>query len=179
MSLYSQISSASSLFAVRKRDVCADRGADENILFLGEMLSFYLQYSIPANQVWSGFPGALLTSAHDWGDMREADMKCKVAAWLLLPLRSPLLVRAACLLHSVLIAATLTRSRKVAAEDVFCCQFLVDLPLRVNQFMLGCALNPSAVQQMRTQNSQQKILPGEMTKNDGAVEHRSLSEYRE
>ncbi len=27
------------LFAVRKRDVCADREADENILFTGEMLS--------------------------------------------------------------------------------------------------------------------------------------------
>jgi hypothetical protein len=34
--LVSQISSASPLFAVRKRDVCADREADENILFPGE-----------------------------------------------------------------------------------------------------------------------------------------------
>ena len=32
----------SSLFAVRKRDVCADREADENILFTGEMLSISL-----------------------------------------------------------------------------------------------------------------------------------------
>ncbi len=36
MGLVSQISSASPLFAVRKRDVCADREADENILFPGE-----------------------------------------------------------------------------------------------------------------------------------------------
>jgi hypothetical protein len=56
--------------------------------------------------------------------MREADMKCKVAAWLLPSLLSDPLVRAACLLHSALIAARLTRSRKVAAEDAFCCQFV-------------------------------------------------------
>jgi hypothetical protein len=36
VSLVSQNSSASPLFAVRKRDVCAVREADENILFPGE-----------------------------------------------------------------------------------------------------------------------------------------------
>jgi hypothetical protein len=66
---------------------------------------------------------SLTHAAASRGDMREADMKCKVAACLLLSLLSDPLVRAACLLHSALIAGRLTRSRKVAAEDAFCCQF--------------------------------------------------------
>src|SRR5207249_9540747 len=37
------ISSAFPLFGVRKRDVFADREADENILFTGEMLSYDFQ----------------------------------------------------------------------------------------------------------------------------------------
>jgi hypothetical protein len=47
-------------------------------------------------------------------------MKCKRAAWLLpLSLRK-LSVQAAYLLHSSALAAKLTRSRKVAAESIFC-----------------------------------------------------------
>jgi hypothetical protein len=64
-----------------------------------------------------------------WGDMREADMKCKVAVRLLPSFLSQSSVQDASLLHFLVLAGRLTRSRKLAAEDAFCCQFLVDLPL--------------------------------------------------
>ncbi len=54
--------------------------------------------------------------------MHEADMKCKGAACLLLSSPDHALVKAAYLLHSILIAATLTRSRKLVAESTFCHQ---------------------------------------------------------
>ena len=56
--------------------------------------------------------------------MREADMKCKVAAWLLPSFLSESPVQAASLLHFPALAGRLTRSRKLAAEDAFCCQFV-------------------------------------------------------
>jgi hypothetical protein len=61
-----------------------------------------------------------------WGDMREADMKCKAAAWLLPSSLRNLLVQVAYHLHFSALAGRLTRSRKLAAEDAFCCQLLVD-----------------------------------------------------
>ena len=56
--------------------------------------------------------------------MREADMKCKVAPRLLPSFLSESPVQAASLLHFLSLAGRLTRSRKVAAEDAFCCQFV-------------------------------------------------------
>ena len=55
--------------------------------------------------------------------MREADMKCKVAPRLLPSFLSESPVQAASLLHFPALAGRLTRSRKLAAEDAFCCQF--------------------------------------------------------
>ncbi len=59
--------------------------------------------------------------------MREADMKCKVAACLLPTFLSESPVQAASLLHFPALAGRLTRSRKVAAEDAFRCQFVHSL----------------------------------------------------
>jgi hypothetical protein len=53
--------------------------------------------------------------------MREADMKCKVAVWLIPSSLDHLLVQTAYILHSSPLAGTLTRSRKVVAEGTFCC----------------------------------------------------------
>lgn len=53
------------------------------------------------------------------GEMREADMKCKVAAWLLPSPLSHLLVQVAYLLRFLPIAGRLTRSRKLVAECTF------------------------------------------------------------
>jgi hypothetical protein len=61
------------------------------------------------------------------GDMREVDMKCKVAPRLLPSLLSDSLVQAASLLHFPALADRLTRSRKLTAEDAFCCQFLAHM----------------------------------------------------
>lgn len=61
--------------------------------------------------------------------MREADMKCKVAACLLPTKPKTDTPEVSSPLHFSAIAARLTGSRKVAAEDAFCCEFLVDLPL--------------------------------------------------
>ena len=50
-------------------------------------------------------------------------MKCKVATWWLpVSSRTPL-AEIAFPLHFSVLAARLTRSRKVAAEDAFCCDF--------------------------------------------------------
>ena len=57
--------------------------------------------------------------------MREADMKCKVAPRLLPSFLSESPVQVASLLHFPALAGRLTVSRKVAAEDAFCCQFSV------------------------------------------------------
>jgi hypothetical protein len=58
--------------------------------------------------------------------MREADMKCKVAVCLLSPPPDHFLLPAASHLPFLSFPATLTGSRKLAAEDDFCCQLLVD-----------------------------------------------------
>jgi hypothetical protein len=55
-----------------------------------------------------------------WGDMREADMKCKVAAWLLPIYSRTETAWVSFHLHSFPLAGRLTRSRKVAAECIFC-----------------------------------------------------------
>ena len=55
--------------------------------------------------------------------MREADMKCKVTVRLLSPPSDHFLLQAAVRLPFLSFPATLTRSRKLAAEDAFCCQF--------------------------------------------------------
>jgi hypothetical protein len=58
--------------------------------------------------------------------MREADMKCKVAAWLLPVSSRTTIAKLAFPLHFSALAGRLTRSRKLVAEDAFCCQLLVD-----------------------------------------------------
>lgn len=57
------------------------------------------------------------------GDMREADMKCKVAVWLLPAHSGPDTAYGASRLRSPYIISRLTRSRKLAAEGAFCCVF--------------------------------------------------------
>ncbi len=55
--------------------------------------------------------------------MREADMKCKVATWLLpVSSRTPV-AEVAFPLHFSALAGRLTRSRKVVAEEAFCYEF--------------------------------------------------------
>jgi hypothetical protein len=54
--------------------------------------------------------------------MREADMKCKVAVRLLSPSSDHFLLPAASHLPFPGFPGRLTRSRKVAAEDAFCCE---------------------------------------------------------
>jgi hypothetical protein len=56
--------------------------------------------------------------------MREADMKCKVAIRLLSPPPDHFLLPTASGLPFPGFPVRLTRSRKVAAEDAFCCQFV-------------------------------------------------------
>jgi len=78
--------------------------------------------------------------------MREADMKCKVAARLLSPASDHFFLQAASHLPFPLSPARLTRSRKLAAEEAFCCQLLVDGLLWENRFTLRCRLKRSASQ---------------------------------
>jgi hypothetical protein len=65
--------------------------------------------------------------APSWGDMREADMKCKVAVRLLSPPPDHFLLPTASRLPFPGLPARLTRSRKLTAEDAFCCQFLAHM----------------------------------------------------
>jgi hypothetical protein len=54
--------------------------------------------------------------------MREAVMKCKVAAWLLSSNLRDNKDQTTSLLHPSPLAGGLTRSRKLAADSAFCCQ---------------------------------------------------------
>lgn len=110
--------------------------------------------------------------------MCEADMKCKVAFWHFQCRSSFSPTQATSLLLFFRFPATLTRSRKLAAEGTFCCE------LNHSVFSLQgvCMLNQASARdiahhvgrKMSKQNSQQKNFEGKMTDHDGAVTSRLL-----
>jgi hypothetical protein len=72
----------------------------------------------------------------DRGDMREADMKCRWAVYLLPIERKTDTPEVPSLLRFPPIAARVTRSRKVAAEEAFCCELVISVSFQEHPLML-------------------------------------------
>jgi hypothetical protein len=72
--------------------------------------------------------------------MRDADMKCKVAACLLSPSPDHFLLQAPSRLLFSCFPATLARSRKLAAEGTFCRELNEEEEAEKNQFALKHSL---------------------------------------
>jgi hypothetical protein len=81
--------------------------------------------------------------------MREATTKCKVDVQLILLIMLHHHLYATSHLHFRVLAATLTRSRKLAAEDTFCCE------LKRNMSLISTQAKPGR-RRMMGKNSQQK-----------------------
>jgi hypothetical protein len=110
--------------------------------------------------------------------MRDGDIRGKVAVYLLSPSPDHFLLQAAPHLPFPHSPATLTRSRKLAAEGTFC----FELNRSVFSLQGVCMLKQASARdiahhvgrKMSKQNSQQKNFEVKMTDHDGAATSRLL-----
>jgi hypothetical protein len=112
------------------------------------------------------------------GKMRAGDIRGKLAAYLLSPLLDHFLLQAPSHLPLSRFPATLTRSRKLTAEGIFCCE----LNHSVFSSQGVCMFNQASAsdithhvgRKMSKQNSRQKNFEGKMKDYDGALTSRLL-----